>query len=235
MLKDLKIFLFLSFFLTGCAVYHPQAADIPLIDHKGEVRLDIGGTFIPSVHSTISYGLTEHIALQAYGSAGLEKRHYFQFAPGIYKSLHDKKVIEIYSGIGLGHAYSIKDPFANLPEATEHSLHGRYQVYFVQLNWGKNTSDPHELDWAIGFKSGLFHSTFEDRDYYENLYEGSPQASYKENHILLEPVFAFRTGAEKAKFTFKIGLLKFLKLKSTDHVIPAPILNLSLGVNLKLN
>jgi hypothetical protein len=233
--KNLKIFLLIPVFLVGCAVYHPQAPDIPLIDHKGEVRIDLGGTFIPSFHSSFSYGLTKKIALQIYGSAGLENRRYFQFASGLYKSLKDKKVIEIYSGIGFGHANSRKDPLANLPETIEQSLHGNYQIYFVQFNWGKNNAESNKLEWAIGIKSGLFHSIFKDVNYYGIYPEGSTYLTYTENHILLEPVISFRIGDEKARFTFKIGALKFLYLENTDHFIPAPMLTLSLGVNLKLN
>jgi hypothetical protein len=62
--------------VIGCAVYHPQTADIPLIDHKGDLRIDAGASLIPSVHSTFSYGLTKRIALQAFGSSGLN------FTPG---------------------------------------------------------------------------------------------------------------------------------------------------------
>jgi len=151
MLKHLKIFLLIPVFLVGCAVYHPQAPDIPLIDHKGEVRIDLGGTFIPSFHTTFSYGLTNKIALQTYGSVGLENRRYFQFAPGLYKSLKDKKVIEIYSGIGFGHANSRKDPLANLPETIEQSLHGNYQIYFVKNLFGNpiHTFIDNMLDWLL--------------------------------------------------------------------------------------
>ena len=31
---------FLSLMVTSCTVYHPQAVDIPLINHSGDTRID---------------------------------------------------------------------------------------------------------------------------------------------------------------------------------------------------
>ena len=220
--------------VIGCAVYHPQTTDIPLIDHKGELRIDLGLSVIPSVHSTFSYGLTNKIAVQAFGSVGAEDRYYFQFSPGIYKCFQSKKVIELYSGFGLGHANTIKNPLANMPESIKQSLYGNYQLYFVQFNWGKNTNESRKLDWALGIKTGLFHSNLTDMNYYSIYSETGPFPNAKENSILLEPIFAFRIGDEKVKFTYKFAFTKILKLNHPGNLIPAPLLNMSLGVNFKL-
>ena len=79
--------------IYGCAIYHPQSTDIPLIDHKGELRIDAGASIIPSVYSTVSYGLTNRISFMTFASAGLEERYYFQFSPGFYKTLQNNNVI----------------------------------------------------------------------------------------------------------------------------------------------
>lgn len=232
MCKQLIIFFSLLVLLIGCAVYHPQTTDIPLIDHKGDLRIDAGVSVIPSVHSTFSYGLTKKIALQAFGSIGIEDRYYLQLSPGFYKCLNNKKVIELYSGFGLGHANTIKNPLANMPEAIKQSLYGKYQIYFVQFNWGKNTNESRVLDWGIGIKTGLFHSELTDMNYYSIYSATDTFPTNNENSILIEPVFSFRIGNEKAKFTYKFALTKILKLNHPDNYIPVPILNMSLGVNL---
>src|SRR5450759_4762572 len=167
--------------ITGCAVYHPQTTDIPLIDHKGDLRIDVGASVIPSVHSTFSYGLTKKIALQAFGSIGIENRRYLQVSPGFYKCLDNKKVIELYSGFGLGYANTIKNPLANMPEAIKQSLYGKYQLYYVQLNWGKNANESRELDWGLGIKTGLFHSELTDMNYYRTYSATEPFPINKEN------------------------------------------------------
>lgn len=220
--------------IYGCAVYHPQSTDIPLIDHKGELRIDAGASIIPSIYFTVSYGLTNKISFMTYASAGVEERYYFQFSPGFYKTLQSKKVIELYGGYGFGHANTVKDPFANIPERVEQSLAGTYQLYFAQLNWGKKISSPKEFDWAIGLKTGLFHSILTDRNYYRIYPESEPFSTYKENSILIEPVFVFRIGNEKVKFTNKVSLTKIFKLNNPENTIPIPIVNFGLGINFTL-
>jgi hypothetical protein len=227
--------LLFPFFLIGCAVYHPQTTDIPLIDHKGDCRIDAGVSLIPSLYSTITYGLTKKIALQAFGSVGAEDRYYLQLSPGIYKCLENKKVIEFYSGFALGHAYTIKNPLANMPEAVKQTLRGNYQLYFVQFNWGKNSYESKKIDWGLGIKTGLFRSELTDINYYRTYSGTEPFPVNKENSILLEPVFSLRTGNEKTKFTFKVALTKILKLNHPEHRIPVPLINMSLGVNFRLS
>lgn len=231
-----KRFLFLlatQILIYGCAVYHPQSTDIPLIDHKGELRIDAGASIVPSVYSTISYGLTNKIALQAFGSVGVEERYYFQFSPGLYKILQNKKVIELYGGYGMSHANTVRNPFSNMPEAVRQSLSGDYQLYFLQFNWGKNTNESRKLDWAIGLKTGLFHSELTDENYYR-IYPGSvPFPTNEENSILIEPILAFRIGNEKVKFTYKFSFTKIFKLDNPDNLIPIPFINIGLGVNFK--
>jgi hypothetical protein len=223
-----------SIFLISCAVYHPQTTDIPLIDHKGDLRIDAGASLIPSVHSTFSYGLTKRIALQAFGSIGIEHRHYLQVSPGFYKCLDNNKVIELYSGFGWGYANTNKNPLANLPEAIKQSLYGKYQVYFVQFNWGKKGNQSGDMDWGFGIKTGLFHSNLTDENYYEINSETRPYPFLKENSILLEPIMFFRTGRKDVKFSYKFGLTRVFKLSNHKNFIPAPFINIGFGLNFTL-
>lgn len=225
----------LLFLLSGCAVYHPQTTDIPLIDHKSDMRIDIGASVIPSVHSTISYGLTNKIAIQAFGSIGFEDRYYLQLSPGIYKPLRNQRVIELYTGLGLGHANTIKNPLSNMPEAVRQSLRGNYQLYFVQLNWGKNVKESREVGWGLGLKTGIFQSNLTDENYYSVYSEAGPFIQNRENSILVEPVFLLRTGNNKTECTVKFGLTRIFNLCNPDHYIPAPLFNIGLGINFKLN
>ena len=81
-----KYFLFLfsiavSVLLTSCSIYQPLVADIPLISKKNDLRVDAALTLLPSMNATVSYGLTNKIALQVYGrNHGPD--YYFQGAAG---------------------------------------------------------------------------------------------------------------------------------------------------------
>jgi hypothetical protein len=230
--KILFGFLVLSMF-TSCGVYHPQTTDIPLINKKNDLRLDAGISVIPSIHATVSYGLTNKLALQTFGSFGNEHRYYFQIAPGLYKKIENQKVIEFYSGFGYGYANTQKNLFAS--DIWEYhyneKLFGNYQLYFVQFNWGKKANLSGEMDWGLGIKTGLFHSNLTDQNYYRIYSETGPFPFHKENSILIEPICFFRTGGEKVKFSYKFGLSRIFKLTNHNNFIPAPFINMGFGVN----
>lgn len=92
-----------SALLSGCGVYNPLTCDIPLISNKHDIRIDGGRSLAEAVGATISYGLTDKVALQFAGSkSGEENNYYFQFAPGYYKNLGNQNIMEIYLGYGKG-------------------------------------------------------------------------------------------------------------------------------------
>jgi hypothetical protein len=49
--------------MSSCIVYQTQTTDIPLISEKHDLRVDAGVSIVPSVHATISYGLTDKIGI----------------------------------------------------------------------------------------------------------------------------------------------------------------------------
>ena len=210
--------------IAGCCVYHPQTTDIPLIKGKNDLRIDAGFSFVPTVHSTISYGLTKKIAIQVFGSTGGYERKYFHIAPGIYKTYENHMVMELYGGFGYGYGNAYKD-------ANPGRLYGNYQLYFLQYNIGKYSSKSGHFDFGLGIKSGYFHSNFTDRNYYVRGNEAGPFINYKENSILIESLAFFRVGGEKVKFSFKVGACQIYKLANPDRYIPTATLNIGLGLN----
>lgn len=94
------------------------------------MRIDAGISIVPSANATVSYGLTDKIAIQGFGSVGADDRYYVQAATGMYKNKGDRKILEVYGGFGYGYGNAYKD--ANLG-----NLLGDYQIYFGQANFGK--------------------------------------------------------------------------------------------------
>ena len=219
--------------ITGCGVYHPQTIDIPLINKKNDIRVEAGISVIPSVHAAVSYGLTNKVAIQTFGSIGTEHRYYFQIAPGLYKKIENQKVIELYSGFGYGYANTQKNLLASdiWGYHYEEKLFGNYQLYFVQFNWGKKGNQSGDMDWGFGIKTGLFHSNLKDQNYYEIYSETGPYPFLKENSILLEPIWFFRTGSKNVKFSYKFGFTRVFKLTNQKNFIPAPFINMGFGIN----
>ncbi|MDH5400416.1 MAG: hypothetical protein OEX02_19840 [Cyclobacteriaceae bacterium] len=216
----------MSAIFTGC-VYHPQTVDIPLINHKKDLSIDAGLSSGISVHGSVAYGLTEHIALQAFGSYGPDENHYFQGAVGVFKSFENNKIAELYSGYGYGYGDAYLD-------AHPGNLYGNYQQYFVQMNFGSLSSSDRAADFGFGLKTGLFRSNFTDRNFYSLNFDGSQYSTYKDNSLLLEPGLFTRLGANRMKFTIKAGTCLMYKFTNRDKYIPYARKALSFGFNYSL-
>jgi hypothetical protein len=213
--------------MTSCIVYHPQTIDIPLIDKKGDLRIDAGISLIPSAHATVSYGLTDKIAVQTFGSIGSDERYYFQEAVGYFKDLGNNKVMELYGGFGSGYGSAYKD-------SNPGHLRGDYQLYFTQFNFGKIDCNFANMDYGIGIKTGYLHSNLTDRNYYKFYSEYGPFATFKDNSFLIEPNVFVRLGGKKLKFDLKIGSCWIHKFTNMDKYLPYSFINLGLGLNYRL-
>jgi hypothetical protein len=211
-------------FMTSCVVYHPHMVDIPLISKKNDLRIDAGVSVVPSVNTTVSYGLTDRIAVQAYGSFGADDRFMIQGALGYYKDLGSRKIMEIYSGFGYGYGSAYKN-------SNPGDLYGGYQSYFAQFNFGKVNNRFAHMDYGIGMKAGFLHSDLTDQNYYEYNSESAPNLNYQDKSILFEPVGFIRMGGEKLKFELKLGGCLIYKLTNTEKNFPYSHFNLGLGIN----
>ncbi len=221
------ISLFSVLMLSGCCVYSPQVTDIPLISDKNDFRVDAGVALLPSVNATVSYGLTEKIAVQTFGSLGPEHNAYLQLAPGIYKLFSNNTVMELYGGFGYGHGDAYKD-------ANPGNLTGNYQVYFIQYNFGQLNNNNSRNDFGLGIKAGYFHSNLTDENYYDIYPEDVPFPLDRENSILIEPSLIARFGGEHFKFSLKAGACWIVKITNPDRYIPTQVINIGMGINYSL-
>jgi len=214
----------ISMMMSACIVYHPQTTDIALISQKNDLRVDAGISIVPSAHTTISYGLTDKIAIQGFGSVGPDDRYYLQAATGLYKNKGNHRILEVYGGFGYGYGDAYKD-------ANPGNLFGDYQLYFGQLNYGKIASETSNLEIGFGIKTGYLHSNLTDQNYYKRISETGPFEPYRDESVLFEPVGMIRMGGEKLKFSVKLGSTLIYKFTHRDKSLPYSYLNLGLGIN----
>ncbi len=211
--------------ISGC-VYAPHATDIPLISKKKDLRIDGGISIAPSIHGTVSYGLTDKIALQGFGSFTDNERYYYQAAAGLFKNRENNEVMEVYGGLGYGYG-----------DASKHdnpgNLYGDYQLYFAQLNYGKIASESSNFEVGIGLKTGYLHSNLTDRNYYDRT-STEPYDVYNDDSILFEPTGMIRVGGEHLRFSLKLGGTLIHKFTNTDKYLPYGKVNMGLGLNLRL-
>ena len=94
---------------ASCSVYHPQSVDIPLVDHRGELRADVAVSastviILPdavNLNTTFTYAATDWLAGQLHANYGGDN-YYVQAAPGVYKPIGKRFVLEGYFGAGYG-------------------------------------------------------------------------------------------------------------------------------------
>lgn len=222
--KSIKACFVFMFLLTGCIVYNAQITDIPLIDKKNDLRVEAGASVIPAAHATISYGLTDKFAIQAYGNYGENKRYMMQAAAGCFKDIGSNRVREIYFGYDYGEGSAFRDASAG-------HLSGNYQVYFAQFNIGKKQSQFAHMDYGLGIKTGILHSNLFNYRYYDPNLPSGTNNMFHDNSFVVEPGFFARLGGERLKFDIKFSSCWLYKFTNRDLGIPYAYLNLGIGLN----
>ena len=204
-------------------LYYPHTPDIPLISHKKDARIDAGITSIASANMTFSYGLTNHIALQAYGDA--RDKISYQGAVGYYTHFGENNIIEIYGGAGnfYGKAYN---------DANPGKLYGHYQVYFTQFNIGTIDFPDGWEDFGFGIRTGYLNADLTDQNYF---YSGSDSPiNFSDNGIIIEPMVFARIGSKRLKINVKLAGCKFFDLSEIHHEIPYARFIAGLGLNYRI-
>lgn len=224
-MKALPI-LFLTLLVTSCGFYIPQSADVPLINHKNDIRIDAGANrLFTAGMATVSYGLTDKVAVQAYGSLGSNNRYFYHGALGWYKNLENRNVMEVYVGAGNGYGYN-----SNHDTGTDKS--GNYQVYFSQFNYGKLGGESGIWDLGFGLKAGIFHSNILTE--YDPVMSGNqPSLTNIDNNLLIEPNFFVRIGDDHVKFSVKMSSV-YISGHNNSASLPYFPLNLGVGLNIRL-
>ena len=178
---------------ASCGVYHPQLAEIPLIDHKGDVHVSAAISTPLSATVTMSAGVADHIAVQIYTDiTSLISANYSHFAIGYYGNW-EKSAFELYAGFGCGTSkvQDIDHTWLNF---------GKYYIPYAQANWGlKNLTKAH-IDFGVSLKAGYivpeFHIFNTERDFY---------SWDMETGYLIEPQLFARLGSEHVKFGLQAG------------------------------
>lgn len=223
---------------TSCSIYQPRVVDIPLIDHAGDTRLDVnagmGALMTPSLGLTFSRGINDWLSGQAHLSTGFN-HVYFQLAPGAYKKVGEKMVLEGFAGVGLA-AYDAEP--TDMTDDQDTSFHyyftymGSYVLPFVQGNIGWKGLARGHIDLAFSLKAGLYYPSF---DYHEFLPDDTPilahEFHYGHSNVLLEPQFQLRIGGEKLKYCFRVGMCWLSHImQHPNNYLASDFLTISHGV-----
>jgi len=172
--------------LSGCMMYFPMTVDIPLIEEKDDLKVSGGFSSVGFAHGTISYGLTDRVAVQAFANVDFLTRFYLQGAVGLYRWFEESLTgTELY--VGYGHGNSISN-FNNTEGPT-----GHYHLVFSQFNVGRVEMGASNIDLALGLKGGYLLSNFVDRSYYR------PEIMKKDRGLIIEPSVLFRFETNRSR------------------------------------
>lgn len=176
---------------SGCSVYVPQVASIPLMTEKNELHLNAGADIFLGLQGTVAYSPVKNIALQVHGWNSLGVTQYAQFALGTYLGDPKKVVSEIYGGYGFG-GYRDED------DNYDRYYKSDYQIYYIQGNIGQTNLGSAHLDYGGSLKIGMIKGNVWDYDNYE-------WSNKKSERVLMEPQVFIRLGGEKLKVGFQVN------------------------------
>lgn len=237
-MKKILFFAATLLMLAGCSVYHPQAVDIPLINHAGDGRIDASvgmSTFIlpdaVTINATVSYGLNSWLAGQVHFNHGGDN-YYGQIAPGFYHPLGAKSVVECYAGFGYGGASRENiDPDNSSNASNKYSFEGHYRLPFVQGNIGWHDLTGARFDLAFGLKVGGFLPDYNYHEFDNNGDEiPAERLDYTTTNLLVEPQVVLRVGSPKLKFNVKAGYAWLSDMKDSPYKFIYDNLTISTGL-----
>ncbi|MBO4244104.1 MAG: hypothetical protein J5882_03495 [Bacteroidales bacterium] len=251
MKRALLLLAVLAGLCTSCSFYKPQAADIPLINHSGDLRVDgcvsmSTLTIFPTstgAHLTGSYGINDWMAAQAHLALDGSEGGLGYMAIGAYYP-YKKFVVEGYLGAGLGYTppYNSGSNESNVEDPTVETSSisytrndvrgGNYQTYFLQANVGWVDLAKGHIDIGFGIKQGWINSDFrtEHRTYHATTDTYTTDiVRYRGMTPITEPQLMFRAGSQNLKFSLKLG---FLIMPNAEFVYSN--FTISAGINYRL-
>lgn len=228
---------------TGCSIYHPQAVDIPLINHAGDTRVDaslaMSTWVLPDVmtfNATASYGFTDWLAGQVHINYGGEN-FYTQLAPGAYLPLGENGLLEGYAGLGMGGAWRKPASASDTASNYTYDYRGRFMVPFGQVNIGWHDLTGAHIDLALGVKAGAYLPSFRYREYdSDGALLPNECCTYSAPSFLFEPQLVFRIGSETVKFCLRASFAWLSDIEGghtsgTSNRFTSDLFTLSAGVN----
>ena len=228
-----------SLFAASCSIYHPQAVDMPLINHQGDLRIDANASasvwlILPdavNINATASYGFNNWLSGQVHANYGGDN-WYLQAAPGFYVPLGGKAVFETYLGMGYGGSnHEDSGSSSDTAGGQYYVYNGKYMLPFAQFNIGWRNLGP--VDIAFGLKAGSFLPNFEYNRYHaDGTVMEDRYVHYETPNFLLEPQLQFGVGIDRVKFTMRLGYTWMSDLNDASEKMYHDFLTLGAGVTL---
>ncbi len=230
-MKKLFLLILTCSLFTSCVMYHPHNVDIPLLEKKGDLRIDgsVNMTFPlldgTGANATVSWAPLNMLGVQAAGSLSDPHNYQVQAAIGTYHGW-GLSVLECYIGAGTGHSYY---EFSN----KNRHVGGQYNLMFSQINFGWNHLADDAIDFGFGIKAGLLTPDWTKESFNESTQTWTTDFNHTDPHFLIEPQLMFRAGGEHLKFSINVAYSALSDWPTDDDNLNYTRLSISLGLNYK--
>ena len=218
---------------TSCIMYHPHNVDLPLLQERGDLRIEgsisaslptLAGT---SANLSVAYAVLPNVGVTAYGTLGDMQNRYGQLGAGTFWPLTPHTVLEAYVGYGGGYSYHTNTRTTGVKRVVE----GPYSLMFTQLDYGWAGIADETMDVAFGIKSGLLNSHWTN-----NLYDTTGVAmndpeTLERPFFLLEPQVQFRVGGPHLKFSINMAYAVIFDWPTDNEFFNYERLSISAGIN----
>ena len=202
-IAGLFLWLFMSSFYMGATLIPEEYP--ALLQEKNDGVISLGYLPVSYLQLSGAYSPVNGLGLKANLSSSVTNVIFnVQFAPGYYKMLSDKMIIEAYGGVGYGHDYFVKS-VSTSDGASSWDTHyrGKYVSAYVSFDFGMVNLKRAHSEFAVGLKL-LYQYYF---DMYSEFGEGYRQYANNGNTVLynfskvsLVPYFTYRFGWEHLRF-----------------------------------
>jgi hypothetical protein len=225
---------FICFFVVitgGCrSIYTPTTPNTPLFKRGGEFQLE-STIFINGLNVKSAYTPFNHMALQINGQYSQAIGHpnpnrnyhkYLEAAVGYYYCFKDNFVMEWYGGYGQGASIFSDGIISN--ETLLVSAKGRYEKYYLQLNFGSRKLIPNG-SLGISVRAGNVRYSYS----YANLKYLTNTTS---DHYLVEPYYFINLKMNKRLFFaahLGITIIQGLSNEPYKATMRTSIVNLGVG------
>ncbi len=177
--------------LGGCAsLYFPPPPHAPLLTQQGEVYGSLSTNQQTNFALQGAYAATNHLAVAGTFSSlhhnkknNTENFDFGEASLGYFTRLPDRRVLEVYAGMGLGTTRRIE---RDQERVTERVLDGTLSKYFVQVNYARkktNTLHLFRRDFPLTYGAALRLSYVSLNDF-----RIAGQLRPGENNVFFEPI-----------------------------------------------
>jgi hypothetical protein len=200
-MKSLKFYIIAIFLLllNSCVILtetqtvpraYPQPVDIPLINEKNQMKVNAGVSAAAGIgfNGTVSYGLTDKIAVQAHGNyEAIMGVYNISGATGLFKPFGKNNVFEWYGGYGYGNETNKLNKYNNLPEKNSYTTH----LAYTQFNIGQINRI---FEYGASVRVGYLHASTKWG------HQSFDKVNYSHGGLIVEPSAFFCVGTKNLKF-----------------------------------